>query len=155
MAYSTEADIRTLLKDPTEDQVSVKAITLFQRQADSIIDSRLACSYSIPVVLDGTSTTPDQIKTIAEQITIYLLSGMSWFAVAQAISMDEAKKRYDQAIEWLEAVAERSQGIPGVTPSTVIESDTEDYPTIFNLDDENNWELSADQEDAIADTREG
>lgn len=114
MAYTSKAQIITRWgatevvlsadRDPQDGVADDAAITAACADASSLIDSYLVrAGYKVPV-----DPVPDVLVEKASDIAVYLLSqgvGASYTA--------EKRQRYEDALRWLEALADGKAELPG------------------------------------------
>ena len=147
MASSQERDVRKMLGDPSEEDLSPELIALCQRQADGFINGNLINLYkrSIPF-----SPVPDQIKTWAEQVTSALLLKSPGFRLMKPVDTAQVQADYDRTVQEVVACGRGKIRLSGVNPHGPAKSTTSGYERTFGLDDPLNWQIDPDQADAIA-----
>jgi phage gp36-like protein len=113
MAYTSQAQIAARWgseevvlsadRDPQDGVADVASIDAVCADASSFIDSYLArAGYSVPV-----APVPDVLVEKASDIAVYKLSQ------GQGPYTKEKRKRYDDAIAWLEMVGDGKLELPG------------------------------------------
>lgn len=113
MAYTSKAQIiirwgatEVVLsadRDPQDGIADDAAITAACADASSLIDSYLVrAGYKVPV-----DPIPDVLVEKASDIAVYLLSQ------GQAPYTEEKRKRYEDALRWLEDIADGKAELPG------------------------------------------
>lgn len=120
-AYATRDDITSrhgedmllrIADRDGDDVVDDDAVNLALESASSEIDSYVATRYPVPL-----SSPSAMVTQVCVDIAVYRL------ASSESALTEEMRKRYDDAIKWLQAVAKGDAAI--VTPST---GDDEDDP---------------------------
>lgn len=114
IAYATQEDIVSRHGDDMllriadrddDDTVDEDAVNLALESASSEIDSYVATRYPVPL-----ASPSAMVKQVCVDIAVYRL------ASSESALTDEMRKRYEDAIKWLQAVAKGDAAI--VTPST-------------------------------------
>ena len=150
MAYSVEKDIKLLWSQA--ESAKPGQIALLIERADNIINSALVARYTLPF-----DTTPPVVKSISEMLTIYYLKKALNPGTAKLD--DDSIETYKEALQELTEIAkgERylidSDGILIAVRDTM-DSSTDGYIPIFNLDDVKNHKIDFDRLEAIEDERD-
>jgi phage gp36-like protein len=123
-AYATASDLQERYPDARLAEVSNAAgtsittakLTTACQDATAEIDSYLGRRYTLPL-----PTVPAVLERVCCDIAIYRL-----FALLPRESVDDARKRYEDAIKWLEDVAagEVDLGLTGLPPGVSTSTDT-------------------------------
>ena len=145
MSYSTDAKIRLAWNNSSETELTEAFLTDIKTYIDGIIDSFLANRYILPL-----SSTPGIIEGISTKLCV--IEAKSRKNPGILIENDEIAKSdcYTQLL----AIKNHEIPLPGISEKQLVESNTEDYNTIFDVDDELNQEVDEDRLDDIADDRE-
>lgn len=119
MTYATRADIETLyggdelrfaLNLAREAVLAAGDIERVDRalaETSSQIDAYLGVRYTLPI-----APVPDVLRAFAVDMTVYRL------ALRVGRPRDELRKRYDDAVAYLRAVAKGDANLPGVATGT-------------------------------------
>jgi len=147
MAFCETTDVLTNLNMSATDvptELLAKAII----KGDAEI--RAAFSSDLLAALDALETTPDIIKSLAEDIASYYV--MRGLYSGKMPSTNEWIDRYKEAKDTLEKIAAGTLQIEGITLKIgPIQSSTKDYKRPFDERDETNWETDPDKLEDLAD----
>ena len=145
LSYSTDAKIRRAWTDSSSTELSDDLLSDVKTYIDGIIDAFLANRYTLPL-----SSTPGIVEGISTDLCVI-----------------EAKRRKNPGIlnendritesshyAMLEALKDHKISLPSISEKQLVESNTEDFTPVFDVDDELNQVVDEDRLDDIADDRE-
>jgi len=157
MAYSTSTSIYTMLAGLNTSAANTAIINQYITRVAGKIDNYVINQYN-PAGWTNAASTPPGIVQISDAIvamwtmrSLFTRDGQNvnkWVSELGA----QALKDLDKIAEGKISLANNSSAREGI--NTQIESTTEDYHPIFDIDESENWDLDADQLDDIADARE-
>lgn len=150
MAYTTAAKVKDAWADITDTEAGSTRMTNAITFADALIDATLNYLYTVPF-----SSTPILIGEIATEFAAYIVK----YRKDPRMVTDpqtEGERQVALAASILRDLADPKSGtsIPGETQKQLVESTTEDYQSIFDLDDELEHILDEDRLDDIEDARD-
>lgn len=151
--YVTYTDIRQELPRITANAMGNPSVTEKIARAEAIINAVCATRYTLPF-----ASTPPLIKTLALHMSCYYVLRAHYSGDAKNIS--EYVKEYKEAREILEQIRTGklavvdSAGVEYARNEEPCQSSTQDYHTVFSMDDIENHVVDSDLEDAIADERD-
>jgi len=160
MSYASKDNIDALTGGTTSRRVTRRLLDRCLARADAMIDARLYSLYSVPFA----SPYPDLIVQIAEDLTLYYLYTFTAFS-GVAGNTDEARRElWESAMDTLDLIVNGDILLPDVTASgsgssgarrlSLLTSTTEDYQSVFDMDDEKEWEVDSDLLNDIDDRRD-
>lgn len=133
-------------------------IELAIEKSESIIDSRLASKYSLPL-----STVPPLVRHLADELSLYFLyQGLySSDNVAHNEYAEDYRRWEKNAFSTLKNIQNENIFLTLTDGSLVttkpssrsIKSSSDAYTPVFNMDDPHQWGQDQDRLDAIADER--
>jgi len=148
MAYCLATDVYESWADITADEAGATRVTNAIVFADAMIDASLVHRYIVPF-----TSTPVLIKSISTDFAAYIAKyRKDPRMVTDTQSLGERQVAISANL--LDQLRKGEISLPGVTERQMIESTTEDYAPIFNLDEEVNYDLDEDLADAIEDSRD-
>lgn len=148
MAYTTAANVELAWSDITEAEVGVARLAAAIAYADSIIDASLNHRYTVPF-----SSTPTLIEYISTDFAAYICK--YWKDPRMVTDpQTEMERQVAMAAGFLEQLKMGQMSIPGESQKQLVESTTEDFHSIFDLDDELEHVLDEDRSDDIEDRRD-
>jgi len=145
MAYSTDAKIRLAWTNSSDTELSDTLLVDVKIYIDGIIDAFLNNRYTLPL-----ASTPGIIEGISTDLCVLECKkrkNPSLYGEA-----DQTKESSCYAM--LEAIKDSKISLPGISEKQLVESNTESYSTIFDVDDEINQVVDADRLDDIEDERD-
>ena len=157
MGYSTFTSIYTMLPGLNTSAANTAIINQYITRVTGKINSYVIDLYN-PASWTTATSTPPAIILISDAITamwtmrsLFTRDGQNrneWVADLGA----QALKDLDKISKGEISLANNSS--TKETTNTLIESNTEDYTPIFNIDESEDWIIDADQLDDISDDRE-
>jgi len=163
MSYSTLANILTIV--PNLPQAAgelgytqtVAVITHHQIRAGGIIDSMLSRRYTVPF-----SPVPELIMQIEEDIVIYYVY-RSFYTADNYNKVDYFEELKDDGNTLLKQIMAGDIDLVDTSGSSmpenaeeddlILDSNTKDYKSFFDIDDSLSWSFDSDQLDNISDER--
>jgi phage gp36-like protein len=145
MAYSTDAKIRRAWTDSSSTELSDDLLSDVKTYIDGIIDSFLNDRYTLPL-----SSTPGIIEGISTDLSVIECKRRKNPGILNENDRITESSHYAM----LEAIKKHELSLPNITAKQLVESNTEGYSTIFDVDDEINQVVDADRLDDIEDDRE-
>ncbi|MFB6088904.1 MAG: phage protein Gp36 family protein [Candidatus Aenigmatarchaeota archaeon] len=150
MSYCDAADVRRRWANVSDSDIDDSYIAPYITRSEAEVDLYLNSRYDVPF---DDADVPEVIKAFTADIAAFYLirdKDPSMFG-------DEGKKveiNYNIAINTLSRIQEGELNLTGVSLiASSIGSTTEGYHSIFDLDDEKNWGIDADQDEDIVDAR--
>ena len=157
MAYSTSTSIYTMLPGLSTSAANTAIIDQYITRVAGKIDGYVINRYS-PAGWTSAASTPPGIIQISDAITsmwtmrsLYTRDGQNineWVAELGEQALKDLDKISSGEISLANSSSER-EGI-----NTQVESTTEDYTPIFDIDESENWIEDPDQLDDISNDRE-
>ncbi len=157
--YATTTNLEILMNDTTFDTKTTNLVERAITHAeDKYIKPCLAKRYDITGWTAG--TVPPTILALSEEIAMSL--SYKYMSRGSKESLARAKSIFDPAIQQLKNICEGNSDLFNSNGSIIADiptgtyfakSNTEDFPTIFNVDDPLNWGLSNDQNESIKNER--
>ena len=145
MSYSTNEKIRRAWTDSSDTELTDDLLSDVTTYIDGIIDSFLNDRYTLPL-----SSTPGIIEGISTDLSVIECKRRK----NPGILNENDRLTESSHYAMLEAIKNREISLPGITATQLVESNTEDYSTIFDVDDEFNQVVDEDRLDDIEDDRE-
>lgn len=149
MAYCTAAEVKSAWNDISDTEIGTTRVAEAIVRADAIIDSYIASRYSVPL-----STTPPLLNGISINIALYWCK--KWKDPRIVTEVDEWLYRGE--IELLENIQQGKMSLTDsdglISALQTAEAIREDYPSIFDVDDEDQHEVDDDLLDDIEDARD-
>ena len=156
MAYSTNTSIYTMLPGLNTSAANTAIINQYITRVAGKIDNYVLNLYN-PSGWTTAASTPPGIIQISDALvamwsmrSLYTRDGLNindWVADLGEQALKDLEKIANGEISLADNSSKR------VSINTQVESSTEDYMPIFNLDESENWEIDSDQLDDIADDR--
>ena len=139
------------------DSATMDALNAHIRRADDVINGKLARRYSIPFT---TTTVPPLVRTIAEDLT-------SGFLFRSLFTRDSQNKNtwtedlMKKAYEVLDQIAAYEVDLVDTAGSLLaerdvanrIDSSSENYYSIFDVDTDTSWDIDPDRLQDISDRK--
>ena len=163
MSYSSLANILTIVPNlPQADgelgyTQATAVIAHHQVRAGGIINSMLSRRYSVPF-----SPVPDMIMQIEEDIVIYYVY-RSFYTADNFNKVDYFEELKDDGVELLKQIMAGDIDLVNTAGSAmpenateddlILDSNTKDSKSFFDIDDSLSWAFDSDQLDAISDER--
>ena len=165
--YATTTSISNLLpqflvgNSTSSDTANTAVFSAQIDRAENTVKSMAGARYDISAFRFGTTTTnvPPLLRTLSEDMAC-------WFAIRAGYVQDGGRRQeylddYKEAKSTLTDIRDGKQvllytdGTEVPTRATArFLSDTDGYSHIFNMDDEESWDVDADLLDDIADERD-
>lgn len=92
--------LHTIVDESDEKSLNTTAIQKALLDASGLIDSYLSIRYTIPLV-----TYPDLLKRLCVDIALY------WLSPDAGTATEEKRQRYEDALAWLERIAQGKTGL--------------------------------------------
>jgi len=140
------------MDDVSTDDVSADLMERAALHVYNVINAKLGKIHTVPFALSSTGNTPGIIREIAETLTACWATAHSTGQniMSRGPLADECKR----AREWLDALADGSMTIDGVTSSVLPESNSRGEHPIFFKGDTHDMGQDPDQADRLADERD-
>ncbi len=158
-AYTTDTEVKEFLASlqPATAYAGVSITNMITR-AQNKIDAKLAGRYVVPF-----TTVPPLIKDIATEIAAYLVYRVLHASVEVATKSKPTiwYQSFLDAMETLQSLANYEESLVDANGNVIaergsrIESTTQGYATVFDMDKEENWVIDATQQEDIASERNG
>jgi phage gp36-like protein len=145
LSYSTDAKIRLGWDNASETELTTAFLADIKTYIDGIIDAFLTNRYTLPL-----SSTPGIIEGISTDLCVIECKRRKNPGILNENDRITESSHYAM----LEAIKDHKISLPSISEKQLVESNTEDYNTIFDVDDELNQEVDEDRLDDIADDRE-
>ena len=151
MAYCTADQVRKKLNNKVSTEIADAFVEDCIADADALIDSKLEGKYTVPF-----SPAPAIIAAISKNIATYMVSADKDPRMSGPEGTPgRLEANYKLALEWLDALKAGTMKITDVSAlSTGLNSTTKGHSTIFNLDDEENYDADSDLLEEIEEDRE-
>jgi hypothetical protein len=149
MAYCSAREVRALLGDPSEEDLSSPLIALHQRRADATINGRLRHLYTVPF-----DPVPDQVRGWAENLTVHGILFSPGFRMRNPVDTATVNAQLATTIAELDKAAKRELRLDDVEAFDPTHSSTEGYTRTFGLDEPEDWKLDPVQREAERARRE-
>lgn len=140
MAYSDPSNVRILLGNPSDSDLSPKLLALCQRRADAFIDGNLRHLYTVPFTV-----VPKQVETWSESLTMFEVLKSPDFRMRYPVDTAMTNDARDKAVQEIVAAARRKIRLVGTDPFDVTKSSTANYHRAFGLDEPEDWAVDPDQ----------
>ncbi len=153
--YSTATEVRDLLPKVTTVVMGDTAVETKITDADRMINTKLGNKYTVPF---STSSVPPLINTLSKNIAAYFV--MRTVFTKDGQNKNEWTDTFKEAIKQLNELAEGkgvvldSSGNELTRASEPIESTTQNYHPVFNMDAPEDSTIDSDLLDDIATERE-
>jgi len=157
MGYSTSTSIYTMLPGLTNNSATTAIINQYNTRVKGKIGNYVIGLYT-PANWSNAASTPPGIIQISDSIiamwtmrSLFTRDGQNvnnWVAELGKQALEDLKKIADGEI----TLVNNSGGLE--TTKTQIQSSSEDYTPIFDLDEPEDWIIDTDQLDTISDDRE-
>ncbi len=106
MAYTTKEAVRTATGFSNATNITDATIVAYIADADSVINSKIADVYALPLAIASVAGTPDIIEMLSRHITVGLLYANEYGEESE--STDKGwKKRMDWAMKILDDIQKR------------------------------------------------
>ena len=141
----------------TTDSATVDALNAHIRRVDDLINGKLARRYSVPFT---TTTVPPLVRTIAEDLTAGFLF-RSLFTRDSQNRNDWTEDLMKRSYETLDQIAAYEVDLVDTAGSLLserdvanrIDSSSENYYPIFDVDTETSWAIDPDRAQDISDRK--
>lgn len=95
MAYTTEAIVRAASGFSNTTNIPSATVTAYIADADSVINSKIADVYTLPLAVSGVASTPDIIEMLSRHITVGLL-----YANEYGEESEDTDKGWQKRMKW-------------------------------------------------------
>lgn len=153
--YGSSGDVRELLGNPGEAEISATLLTLGRKKATAIVDSALEKVYPSNVPFAATGDVPAIINLITDDLAVYYITRTKHPGPAP-LSDDVKAEYWDKPIDLLKKIQNREIDLPEltVTLGAQVDANRKDYTPIFDLDEIESAVVDSDLEDKIEDSRD-
>jgi phage gp36-like protein len=145
MAYSTDAKIRLAWTGSNSTELTDALLSDVKTYVDGIIDAFITNRYSLPL-----ASTPGILEGISTNLCVLECKKRKNPGLYTEVDTMKESSEYGKLIE----LRDGKISLPDISEKQLVESNTEDYNTIFNVDDELKQNVDSDRLDDIEDDRE-
>jgi phage gp36-like protein len=158
MAYTIDSKVREHLKG-VQPQTTLDTINFdyYISKAENKINSKLASRYKVPFTAPVPPLIDDLTAEIAAYMVYKILNGTKPVSDTKSTvwyqGFEEAMKTLDAIAKYEEKLIDAS-GNDVAAVSGLIDGNNKSFTPACDMDDEGNWDISADQLDNISDRRD-
>lgn len=151
--YGSSGDVRLILGNPTETEVSATILGLERTHATNLVDGYLEKAY--PSKVPFTGDVPALVDSLTNDIAVYYIK-RDTHPGPLPLSEDVKAEYWERPIETLEKIAKRELELPELTSGLTdrIESNRSAYTPIFDVDNIESAVVDEDLLDDVEDARE-
>src|SRR3989344_1321600 len=104
MDYTTEAAVRAATGFANTTNITSATVTAYIADADSVINSKIADVYQLPLAVSGTESVPEIIEMLSRHITVGLL-----YANEYGEESEDTDKGWKKRMDWATGILEDIQ----------------------------------------------
>ena len=142
----------------TTDSATMDALNAHIRRSDDVINGKLARRYAVPFT---TTTVPPLVRTIAEDLTAGFLF-RSLFTRDSQNTNNWTEDLMKKAFEMLDQISAYEIDLHDTAGALIterdsgsrIDSSSENYYPIFDIDSETSWSIDPERLDDISDAKD-